>query len=162
MIGSDIFSIAGGWKWPASGPTLCNQSQSSVSWVANGSNPAGVTLLVVGTLSFEGYIDMALTVSSAGGATVTLADFAVNAVLRAPYLAGLGRAGRKLGAAAWPLAKLPPTGPAPSGCDVNNSLPLVFVSTQAIHDACDRYIFLDRLLVITEQRRSGGTDLMDG
>ena len=67
--------------------------------------------------------------SSASGAATTLSGFAVDAVLRAPYLAGLGRAGRKLGAAAWPLANLPPTGAAPSGCDVNNSLPLVFNSS---------------------------------
>lgn len=157
-IGSEIFSVAatGGWTWNSAGPELANQSQSSVSWVASGSNPAGITIQVVGTLSFEGcvfhcpllcfwricgtkelkcigcgrrYVDFALTVSSASGAATTLSGFAVDAVLRAPYLAGLGRAGRKLGAAAWPLANLPPTGPAKSGCDVNNSLPLVFNSS---------------------------------
>ena len=57
-IGSEIFSVAatGGWTWNSTGPDLANQSQSSVSWVASGSNPAGITIQVVGTLSFEGCV----------------------------------------------------------------------------------------------------------
>ena len=129
VIGSDIFTIGGGWKFSGVGPTLCNQSQSSVSWVAAGSGPSGVSLSVQGTLSFEGYIDISLTLSST--AAVTLPGFSVDAVVRAPYLAGLGRPGRKLGAAPWPLAHVPPSGPAPSGCDINSSLPLRYNLTGA-------------------------------
>jgi hypothetical protein len=86
-------------------------------------------LSVQGTLSFEGYIDISLTLSST--AAVTLPGFSVDAVVRAPYLAGLGRPGRKLGAAPWPLAHVPPSGPAPSGCDINSSLPLRYNLTGA-------------------------------
>lgn len=127
LIGSKIFALPGGWRWESSGPMLCNQSQSSVTWVAKGTNPTGVHIQVEGTLSFEGYVDLSLSLSSASAATVTLTDFEVVATLRAPFLMGLGRAGRRLGAQAWPLAHIPPTKtPAPSGCDANNSLPLAY------------------------------------
>jgi hypothetical protein len=124
-LGSEIFTLPGGWSWESSGPVLCNQSQSSVSWVAKGTNPTGVQIQVQGTLSFEGYVDLSLSLSCASAVVVT--DFELVATLRAPFLMGLGRAGRRLGAQAWPLAHIPPTkNPAPSGCDANNSLPLVY------------------------------------
>ena len=126
-IGSGIFALSG-WTFAPDGPALSNQTRSEVSWTARGTDSSvGCTINVTGSLSFEGYLDMAISISAAK--PTTLPDFSVSAVLRAPYLAGLGRAGRKLGAAAWPLANIPPTGAtaaAASGCAENNSLPLQF------------------------------------
>ena len=127
-IGSGIFALGSGWTFAPDGPALSNQTRSAVSWTARGTDSSvGCTINVTGSLSFEGYLDMAISISAAK--PTTLPDFSVSAVLRAPYLAGLGRAGRKLGAAAWPLANIPPTGgtaAAASGCTENNSLPLQF------------------------------------
>ena len=104
-----------------------------------GTGGSGFVLEVRGSLSFEGYLDYTISVVSAQTAAKTTAASAakfpgllIEATLRAQHLSGLGRAGRKLGAQAWPLANVPMTGPAPSGCDKNNSLPLTYAVPAAV------------------------------
>ena len=129
-IGQEIFSFADvgqalRWVWLPAGPKLTNESHSEASWFAHATSvPAGFALSVTGSLSFEGYLDyeIAIRAAAAGQAESTFPGLSIAATLRAPYLAGLGRAGRRLGAAAWPLANVPAGGAAASGCDKNNSV----------------------------------------